>query len=146
MRNAFRYSSPHNRRKAPSAFPTYALLTAFFVCIGLPAHAASLACHYTYGGETHSLRQSRLASVQAAYEVKANAIGSYFLFRPVFEPGAVKLYTYVDRADGPALIHQASYAHPAATRAQGKFGFTGLQRVYEPVRDSELEYWCEIER
>lgn len=128
------------------AFPIYAALVSLVAGLGLPAHAASLACHYTYGGETHSLRQSRLASVHAAYAVKANAIGSYLLFRPVFEPNEVKLYTYVDRADGPALIHQARYPHPASTRAQGTFGFTGLQRVYEPVRDSELEYWCEIER
>lgn len=115
----------------------------------LLSHAAvaapQLACHYTYGGETRTLRTPR-HEVAARYSLEPLAIGSYFLFRPVFEPGAVKLYTWVDHPDGPALVHQATYPHPAATRPRGRYGFTGEQRVYEPVRDSELEYWCEIQQ
>lgn len=110
------------------------------------AQAATLVCHYGYGGETHTVRQTQLASVPAAYAQKPLAIGSYLLFRPVFEPATVKLYTYVDRDDGPVMLHQASYPYPSTTRSQGKLGFTGEQRVYEPIRDSELVYWCEIEK
>ena len=123
-----------------------ALLLAASASATLAAPAPQLACHYTYGGETKSLRTPQLKSVQAAYALKAEAFGSYFLFRPVFEPGAVKLYTYYDHPDGPVLVHQASYPYPAATRTRGDFGFTGTQRVFEPVRDSELEYWCEIDK
>ena len=110
------------------------------------AQAAALACHVTYGGETKTLRTPQLNSAQAAYAVTPAAFGSYFLFRPIFEPGAVKLYTYYDHPAGPVLIHQVSFPHPAATRSQGRFGFSGEQRVYEPMRDSELEYWCEVTR
>lgn len=113
--------------------------------LALPAHAASLVCHYRYGGEAHTLQQTRLKNVREAYSIAPTAIGSYFLFRPVFEPGAVKLYTYMDHPDGPVLLHQASYPYPAATTSQGALGFTGEQRVYENIRDSELIYWCEIQ-
>jgi hypothetical protein len=28
-------------------------------------------------------------------------------------------------------------------KVQPAYGFTGLQHVYEPMRDGELAYWCE---
>lgn len=105
-----------------------------------------LVCHYNYGGEDQVVRSTPETNV---YSGKPIEIGSYFLFRPVFDatPGyaAIKLYTYVNRDEGPALIHQASYAYPQETGNRGAHGFTGLQKVYEPVRDSELIYWCTLE-
>lgn len=108
------------------------------------AEAGQVACHYTYGGETHVL------AVQAAnspYAEKGIKVGSYFQFRPVFqiEPAglaALKIYTYVDRDEGPTLIHQATFHYPPAGNTTSPHGFTGLHLVYEPVRDSELQYWC----
>ncbi|MRR51566.1 MAG: hypothetical protein EG825_11725 [Rhodocyclaceae bacterium] len=112
-----------------------------------PAVAEHLLCHTTYGGETQT---HRIAPVSSPYAVAGVHIGSYFLFRPVFQNApidlaSIKLYTYVDRDGGPAMIHQASYAYPPRPETGGRHGFTGLQRVYEPVRDSELEFWCEME-
>ncbi len=68
-------------------FPTCALLAALFV---IPAQAATLACHVTYGGATKTVRAEHLAAVQTAYAVKAQAFGSYFLFRRLWSrnPGA----------------------------------------------------------
>jgi hypothetical protein len=44
-------------------------------------------------------------------------------------------------------IHIAHFPYPSYTPAHGKrFGFTGEQFVFEPVRDGELHYWCEMER
>lgn len=112
-----------------------------------PVAAEHLLCHSTYGGETQI---HRIAPVSSPYAVAGIHIGSYFLFRPVFQNApadlaSIKLYTYVDRDGGPAMIHQASYAYPPRPEASGRYGFTGLHRVYEPVRDSELEFWCEME-
>jgi hypothetical protein len=115
-----------------------------------PALAQQVLCHYTYGGETRTLAA---APVTSPYAVKAIDVGSYFHFRVVFEDrpaeadgAAVKIYTYADRDDGPLLIHQASYAYPpldGSVASQRAGGFTGWQFVYEPVRDGELQYWCE---
>lgn len=112
------------------------------------AQARQVVCHYTYGGETRTLVA---APVSSPYAVKAIDVGSYFHFRVVFqdtpaERASVRIYTYADRDDGPLLVHQASYAYPPAGGRAGApraGGFTGWQYVYEPVRDGELQYWCE---
>ena len=110
----------------------------------LPARADSVTCHVTYGGETRVIAASPVAS---PYGVKATAVGSYFLFRVVFrrEPAdlaAIKTYAYADRDEGPAIIHQATWPYPPPPAAV--HGFTGHIFVYEPVRDGELQYWCEM--
>lgn len=118
-------------------------------CLALPASAApaeQVLCHYTYGGETKTLAASPVAS---PYAVKAIDIGSFFHFRVVFQKqpadlASIKVYTYADRDDGPLLIHQATFPYPPATRAGAPYGFSGQQAVHEPVRDGELQYWCEL--
>lgn len=111
------------------------------------AAAEQVACHYSYGGETRILTARPVAS---PYTVAPVAVGSYFLFRVVFQDqpageAAIKVYTYVDRDGGPAPIHQATYPYPPVADGKSAYGFTGLQYVYEPVRDSELQYWCRLE-
>jgi hypothetical protein len=108
------------------------------------ARAESIACHVTYGGVT---RLVEAGPVDSPYAVTPTAIGSYFLFRIVFlqrpaDLAAIKLYTYADHDSGPRIIHQASHAYPPARPTA--HGFTGLNFVYEPVRDGELQYWCEL--
>jgi hypothetical protein len=110
-----------------------------------PQAAETVACHITYGGVTQ-LIEARPTTTP--YELAPVAIGSYFLFRIVFrqEPAdlaGIKLYAYVDRDSGPALIHQASYAYPIWHQCHNPVVSPGLHYVYEPVRDSELQYWCE---
>lgn len=112
--------------------------------IASTAQAQIVACHLSYGGQTQTIEARPTTD---PYTVAPMAIGSYFLFRIVFrqEPtdlAGIKLYTYADRDTGPAILHQASYAWPAANAAV--YGFSGLNFVYEPVRDGELQYWCEI--
>lgn len=106
--------------------------------------AQQVSCHLTYGGEESLLVAKPGLS---PYSVPATAVGSYFLFRVVFQTvpaddAAVRIYSYADRDPAPTLIHQAT--HPYPFPPGGRYGFTGLQRVYEPVRDGELEYWCEL--
>ncbi|MBS1189243.1 MAG: hypothetical protein H6R10_1035 [Rhodocyclaceae bacterium] len=88
--------------------------------------------------------------VKSPYGVPTIKVGSYFRFRVVFqkEPAdlsSIKIYTYADREDGASPIHQATYPYPPAGRADGTYGFTGLQSVYEPLRDGELQYWCRLQ-
>ena len=118
-------------------------------CLALPASAVpaeQVLCHYTYGGETKTLAASPVAS---PYAVKPIDIGSFFHFRVVFQKqpadlASIKVYTYADRDDGPLLIHQATFPYPLSTRAGAPYGFSGQQAVHEPVRDGELQYWCEL--
>ncbi|WP_226416137.1 hypothetical protein [Dechloromonas denitrificans] len=115
------------------------------VCIAATAQAQSVVCHLSYGGETQVVEARPSTD---PYSVAPVAVGSYFLFRIVFrqEPAdlaGIKLYAYADRDAGPVLIHQASYRYPLAA-ALPDYGFSGLHFVYEPVRDGELQYWCEL--
>ncbi len=114
------------------------LLTA--VLFSAVVQAETVVCHLTYGGETRTVEVGPAAS---PYTVPVVQVGSYFIFKLVFEEhAAIKTYVYADRDAGPQPLHQATYAYPAVK--QGRFGFTGLHFVYEPVRDGELEYWCDI--
>jgi hypothetical protein len=110
-------------------------------------------CHVSYGGET---QQIRAIAGTDPYSVHATPIGSYFLFRAVVETqkggsGSVKLYTYADQEGGQVPIHVAHFPYPlvhaklAKPARSSPFGFTGEQFVYEPVRDGELHYWCELD-
>ncbi|WP_338414170.1 hypothetical protein [uncultured Sphaerotilus sp.] len=122
-----------------------AALTAVALLLPLAASAADrVRCHVDYGGETRTIEAGPVASALTVAPVE---VGSYFRFRLVLErtrglPDDLRIETFADREDGPVLIHQARYAaplHPAGRRG----GFTGYQTVYEPVRDGELQYWCE---
>jgi hypothetical protein len=117
--------------------------------LAAPCHAFSasgVVCHVDYGGEQQVIRA---APMRNTYAVTPIAVGSYFLFRVVFEhparalPG-IKITTFADREDGPVPLHVAHFPYPVANG--GRFGFTGEQFVYEPVRDGELRYWCALVR
>jgi hypothetical protein len=119
-------------------------ITALIGALALPAQAAQVACHLTYGGETRTVEAGPTTD---PYAVRAVPFGSYFLFRIVFRDqpadlASIKLTVFADRDEGPTPIHQATHAYPP--RAAAVHGFTGLNFVYEPVRDGELQYWCEI--
>ncbi len=110
----------------------------------MPALAATVACHVTYGGETRVISAAATTQPLAVAPVP---IGSYFLFRIVFrqEPADlanIRLTTYADRDEGPTIIHQATWPYPPPPATV--HGFTGRNSVYEPVRDGELQYWCEM--
>ncbi len=123
---------------------TRTVMAIALLCWAAPASAEEVVCHYTYGGET---RRLGVAPVDTAYSVGVVEVGSYFRFRIVFQSrpadlAAIKVYTYADKDDGPTLIHQATYPYPPA-RHPSPYGFSGLHYVYEPVRDGEMQYWCE---
>jgi hypothetical protein len=107
----------------------------------------AVVCHYTYGGET---KQLVAPPVSSPYGVKGIPVGSFFRFRVVFQKtpadlASIKVYTYAERAEGALLIHQATYPYPPAGRGAAPYGFSGQHAVYEPMRDGELQYWCELQ-
>jgi hypothetical protein len=133
----------------------------FLLFLALPgtstATPAAVVCHYTYGGEERTLS---VLPTRNPYLVEPVAVGSYFQFKVVVQDApadvaGVKIYTYADQEPILVLIHQASYPFAphmnaprelASTKLPAQslpYGFTGRQWVYEPVRDGELQYWCE---
>ena len=126
-----------------------ALLFAQLVgCQASTALAETVTCHVSYGGETRLVEAQPVAS---PYAVPVQKIGSYFLFRVVFqqEPAdlaAIKVYVLADRERGPAPIHQATHRYPPPQVNHALWGFTGLNHIYEPRRDGELRYWCELSK
>ncbi len=122
------------------------LLAAATLLLALPARAETVVCHLSYGGET---RDVVAQPVPSPYSVPVEAIGSYFLFRMTFQKkpadlAAIKIYVFANRDGGPLPIHQATHAYPPLAGTAAPYGFTGLNRVYEPTRDGELEYWCAL--
>lgn len=108
------------------------------------SQAQTVACHLIYGGETRVIEAEPGVS---PYTGTPTAIGSFFLFRIVFmrEPAdlaRINIYVHADLGEVPIPLQHAS--HPYPVRNQAHHGFTGLQRIYEPKRESELQYWCEI--
>lgn len=121
---------------------------AALLAIAAPAVAGErVVCHVSYGGQTQRIEASPVAT---PYTERTHVVGSFFRFRVVFRTdpadlASIKIYTYADHDTGPALLHQASHAYsPETSRRGGPEGFTGRQSVYEPIRDSELNYWCEL--
>ena len=119
----------------------------------LPAAALAghrIDCHVSNEGETRVIIARPAKSL---YTDVHNAIGDTFLFklsvqdRPTDIAG-VSIATYAPAADtqsGPVMIHQARYPWPPPQPGRhARHGFTGLQRVFEPAFDGELEYWCEV--
>jgi len=136
------------RRTSPLACRRLAscCLLASILLLALPGHAETLLCHVTYGGETRILQAPPVSS---PYTVAVRAIGSYFLFRMVFQPeprdfATIKIYVFGERDGGPALIQQLTHPYPPPAPARSSYGFTGLNSVHEPMRDGELQYWCEL--
>jgi hypothetical protein len=121
---------------------------ALAACLGLaalPAQALNVQCHVNYGGEDRVMQSPPTATPLAAHSVE---VGSYFLVRLVntltaTQQPAFKVYVYAAHDSGPAPIHTASHSPRQVRQGKGFGGFTGVQRVYEPVRDGELTYWCE---
>ena len=125
-------------------FKSVCLAFIFFAGLTSLAHADSVLCHLSYGGET---QQVTGLPVDSPYPVAPQPIGNFFLFRVVYQTlpadlANIKIYTYADRDEGPWLIHQATF--PAHVQNAAVNGFTGLNFVYEPLRDGELQYWCEL--
>lgn len=139
----------HPTSRRPIARPLVAALALAAAAMGAHAGEARVTCHVTYGGET---RHIDAPATRDPLGVAPVSVGSYFLFRVVLQTqpadqAGVRIEAFADKDEGPAMIHQARYT-PAQLRQAGRQrgsagGFTGWQTVYEPVRDGELQYWCE---
>lgn len=119
-----------------------ASLLGLLLAVSNCASAGAIRCAVTYGGETTVVD---INPTRDPYTVPTRAVGSFLLFRAVFRDtpadlAGIDLYTYAERDAGPLILHHASHPWPLP-----EGDFTGLQRVYEPLHDSELQYRCRHE-
>ena len=100
--------------------------------------------HLTYGGETTvpALHPSIRPAASAPRRSALFSISVVFRSAPP-DQAAIRIVAYADRDEGMTPVHQATHPYPPAP--DGRYGFTGLNAVYEPVRDGELQYWCSLE-
>jgi hypothetical protein len=119
------------------------LLAMFALAPAVALAGARVDCHIAYFGDSRIVSAGPTAQ---PYTVAPVAFERDFLFRLVLrtrpaDEAGVTVAVYTPTADGPAMIQQASYPWPPG--GGRTHGFTGLQRVFEPVGDAELTYWCE---
>lgn len=115
---------------------------------GAAQAAPLLRCRIDQGGDTRMLD---VAPVADPYTVAAVDINGRFRFKAVVIGDAthvdyVKLYVYVHTARQPLLIHQTTYLspQPGANAYTSPAALTGINQVYSPQLERELQYACAL--
>lgn len=124
-----------------------AISTCLFFGVLCPLYAAPLLrCQIDQGGSSQILD---FPPVSDPYPVKAIDINGRFRFKAVVMGDAqqieyIKVYVYSQTKRQPILLHQAKYMAPM-TRADASFdALTGINYVYSPQLERELQYGCAL--
>ena len=116
--------------------------------IALTASAAPLLrCQIDQGGKTQLLE---FAPVSDPYTVKAIDINGRFRFKAVVIGDErhieyIKLYTYSQARRQPVLLHEAKYMAPVASSGTAPMTLTGMNYVYSPQLEREIQYQCSLQ-
>ena len=83
------------------------------------------------------------------YSVEAIDINGRFRFKAVVIGDAqhieyIKLYVYSQTRRQPVLLHQAKYLAPVATPGSAPSALTGINYLYSPQLERELQYGCAL--
>lgn len=105
-----------------------------------------LRCQIDQGG---SIKTLDFVPVADPYGVEAIDINDRFRFKAVVIGDAqhveyIKLYVYSQTRRQPMLLHQAKYLAPAASRSAQPSALTGINYVYSPQLERELQYGCAL--
>lgn len=122
----------------------FALLLAL---LASTAHAAPLLrCQIEQGGAGTTIDTVPVAD---PYTVPARDINGHFRFKAVVIGDAahveyVKLYVYATTKRQPLLLHETVYLAPVARRDAAPGALTGVNYVYAPNLERELQYRCAL--
>ncbi|GAO36469.1 hypothetical protein SCT_1876 [Sulfuricella sp. T08] len=132
------------------AFWVRSVISTGFLIVGLfPAATLAtplLRCKIDQGGSTQVLE---FTPVNDPYTVKAIDINGRFRFKAVVVGDArqveyIKLYTYDHPKRQPVLLHEAKYAAPVVQPNPLPAALTGVNYVYSPRLERELQYECAL--
>lgn len=139
---------PEAQRSNPSAGGVRALIAICLLAGGLfpTALLASplLRCQIDQGGNTRVLD---FIPVADPYSVAATDINGRFRFKAVVIGDTehveyIKLYVYSQTRRQPVLLHQAKYLAPVGSHGPAPSSLTGVNYVYSPQLERELQYGC----
>ncbi|MFT5644166.1 MAG: hypothetical protein ACI83P_001720 [Janthinobacterium sp.] len=123
-------------------------LAALIALIGAgPALAAPLLrCQMDQGGSTQVLE---FAPAGDPYVARAIDINGRFRFKAVVIGDLhgieyIKLYTYSQSRRSPVLLHVAKYMAPAVQQGTSYSALTGVNYIYSPQLERELQYGCAL--
>ena len=127
-----------------------ALSVGILACAAIPVTGSAsplLRCQIDQGGKTHMLE---FAPVSDPYLVKAIDINGRFRFKAEVigderHIDYIKLYTYSQTKRQPVLLHEAKYLSPVALPGAAGSALTGLNFVYSPQLERELQYACTLQ-
>lgn len=127
----------------------FTLSTGFLIASPVPVESLAtplLRCKIDQGGVTQVLE---LAPVNDPYTVKAIDINGRFRFKAVVVGDArlveyIKLYIFDNPKRQPVLLHEAKYMAPVAQLSPLPAALTGVNYVYSPRLERELQYECAL--
>lgn len=123
---------------------------AVFLGIGLPSTllAASplLRCEISQGGETFI---EDFLPNSDPYGVEAKDINGEFRFKAVLLGNeqlieSIKIYTYYKEQHQVVLLHEAQYMPPFPQSQFSSAALTGVNYLYSPDMERELQYGCTL--
>jgi hypothetical protein len=126
------------------------VLSTGFLLVALGSVSASatslLRCKIDQGGSTQVLE---FAPESSPYTAKAIDINNQFRFKAVVVGDArqieyIKIYTYDFPKRQPVLLHEAKYMVPIASPISQPASLTGVNYVYSPRLERELQYECTL--
>lgn len=121
------------------------LLAGCLLSAQLPA-APLLRCHIDQGGTASVVDFKPVAD---PYGVKPVNVNDRFRFKAVVIGDAVhveyiKLYVYAHTKREPMLLHQTSYLLPTTAPDAQPMALTGVNHVYAPGLEREMQYGCAL--
>jgi hypothetical protein len=143
-------------RDNPELIPRSPLRQWLFVAAGFVILALGLACasaapllrcKIEQGGKTQVLEFS---PVLDPYAAKAVDINGRFRFKAVVVGDArqieyIKIYTYDFPRRQPVLLHEVKYLVPVAGTVARPASLTGVNYIYSPRLERELQYECVLQ-
>jgi hypothetical protein len=114
---------------------------------GIASATPLLHCTIEQGGSTQVLE---FGPEREPYTAKAIDINGRFRFKAVMVGDArqieyIKLYTYDFPKRQPVLLHEAKYLAPFAHPNSQPASLTGVNFVYSPRLERELQYECVLQ-